>query len=79
LGELFLPLEGHIDRAAETVRLTAEKEKINAEILKVKQKLENPGFTQKVPASVLQEHQQRLVDWQNKLAHVQAAVDALNG
>jgi valyl-tRNA synthetase len=47
--------------------------------LKVKQKLENPGFTQKVPASVLQEHQQRLVDWQNKLAHVQAAVDALNG
>jgi valyl-tRNA synthetase len=79
LGELFLPLEGHIDRAAETIRLTAEKEKINAEILKVKQKLENPGFTQKVPASVLQEHQQRLVDWQNKLAYVQAALDALNG
>ncbi len=79
LGELFLPLEGHIDRAAETVRLTAEKEKINAEILKVKQKLENPGFTQKVPSSVLQEHQQRLLDWQNKLAHAQAALEALNG
>ena len=79
LGELFLPLEGHIDRETEIVRLTKEKEKIAAEILKVQQKLENPNFTQKVPASVLQEHQQRLVEWQNKLAHVQAALDALQG
>jgi valyl-tRNA synthetase len=77
LGELFLPLEGHIDPAAEIARLTAEKQKIEAEILKVQQKLANPGFTQKVPASVLQEHQQRLADWQSKLAHVQAALDAL--
>ncbi len=79
LGELFLPLEGHIDRAAETVRLTKEKEKIAAEIAKVQQKLANPGFTQKVPVSVLQEHQQREMEWQKKLAHVQAALDALQG
>jgi valyl-tRNA synthetase len=78
-GELFLPLEGHIDKAAEVIRLTKEKEKIAAEILKVQQKLENPSFAQKVPASVLQEHQQRLVEWQGKLAHVQAALDALQG
>jgi valyl-tRNA synthetase len=77
LGELFLPLEGHIDRAAETARLTKEKEKIESEILKVEQKLANPSFTQKVPVAVLQEHQQRLVEWQNKLAHVKAALDAL--
>jgi valyl-tRNA synthetase len=79
LGELFLPLEGHIDRDAEIARLTKEKEKATIEITKVQQKLENPNFTQKVPASVLQEHQQRLVEWQNKLAHVQAALDALQG
>lgn len=77
LGELFLPLAGHIDRDAESARLTREKEKIAAEIAKVEQKLANPGFTQKVPAAVLQEHQQRLVEWQNKLAHVQTALDAL--
>jgi valyl-tRNA synthetase len=77
LGELFLPLEGHIDRAAETARLTKEKEKIESEILKVEQKLANPSFTQKVPVAVLQEHQQRLVEWQNKLAHAKAALDAL--
>jgi valyl-tRNA synthetase len=77
MGELFLPLEGLVDVAAEKARLTKEKEKIEAEIVKVEQKLSNPAFTQKVPANVLQEHQQRLVDWQNKLAHVKAALEAL--
>jgi valyl-tRNA synthetase len=79
MGELFLPLEGLIDVAAEKVRLTKEKEKIEAEITKVMQKLANPAFTQKVPPAVLREHEQRLVDWQAKLEHVKAALDALNG
>ena len=79
LGELYLPLEGLIDVAAENVRLTKEMEKIQAEIVKVEQKLANPNFSQKVPPAVLQEHQQRLADWQAKLAHVKNALDALNG
>lgn len=78
-GELFLPLEGLIDVAAEKVRLSKELEKITTEITKVEQKLANPAFTQKVPANVLQEHQQRLTDWQGKLAHVKAALEALAG
>lgn len=78
-GELFLPLEGHIDPAAETARFTKELEKITTEIAKVEQKLANPAFAQKVPAAVLQEHQQRLVEWQGKLAHVKAALEALAG
>ncbi len=77
LGELFLPLEGHIDPVAEKGRLAKEIEKIQAEIAKVEQKLANPNFTQKVPVTVLQEHQQRLKDWQAKLAHTQSMLDAL--
>ena len=77
LGELFLPLEGHIDPAAEKIRLTKEVEKIQGEIVKVEQKLGNPNFTQKVPPAVLAEHQQRLKDWQVKLAHTQALLDEL--
>ena len=77
LGELFLPLEGHIDPAAEKVRLVKEVEKIKVEIVKVEQKLANPNFAQKVPPAVLLEHQQRLADWQAKLAHAQALLDAL--
>jgi valyl-tRNA synthetase len=77
LGELFLPLEGLIDLAAERTRLEKERAKIVAEIETVTQKLANPNFTQKVPPKVLSEHQQRLADWQAKLAQVQAALDGL--
>jgi valyl-tRNA synthetase len=79
LGELFLPLEGLIDVEAEKARLTKELEKIESEISKVEQKLNNPAFTQKVPATVLEEHKQRLVEWQDKLAHTKAALEALKG
>jgi valyl-tRNA synthetase len=77
MGELFLPLEGLIDAAAEKVRLAKEIEKIKSEITKVEQKLANPNFTQKVPPAVLVEHHQRLADWQAKLAHTQTLLDAL--
>ena len=79
LGEIFLPLEGHVDPAAEIARLTKKKEEYLAEIAKVEQKLANPAFAQKVPASVLQEHQQRLTDWQAKLAQVIEALKAFEG
>jgi valyl-tRNA synthetase len=79
LGDLYLPLEGVIDVAAEKARLTKELEKINAEILKVEQKLNNPAFAQKVPVDVLREHQKRLADWQAKKQHVLAALAALEG
>jgi valyl-tRNA synthetase len=77
LGEIFLPLEGLIDLAAEKIRLTKEAEKIQSEIVKVEQKLANPNFTQKVPAKVLDEHKQRLADWQARLAQVKNALAAL--
>jgi len=79
LGELFLPLEGLIDVEAEKARLKKDLEKIESEISKVEQKLGNPAFTQKVPATVLEEHKQRLTEWQNKLSHAKAALDALKG
>jgi valyl-tRNA synthetase len=66
-GELYLPLEGAADLAAEKDRLQKEAAKVEAEILKVRQKLENPAFVQKVPPAVLEEHRKRLADWQSKL------------
>ncbi len=76
-GELFLPLEGLIDVEAEKARLKKEIEKCQAEIGKVEAKLNNPSFAQKVPANVLEDHKQRLVEWQDKLAHAQTALDGL--
>ena len=77
LGELFLPLEGLIDVEAEKARLTKEIAKTDAEIEKVFQKLNNPAFVQKVPSSVLEEHQKRLADWQSKREQLKNAIEAL--
>jgi valyl-tRNA synthetase len=77
LGELFLPTDGLIDMDAEKTRLKKELEKIESEIAKVEKKLANPNFTQKVPPQVLEEHRQRLADWQDKLAHAKSALGAL--
>ena len=77
LGELYLPLEGLVDVAAERARLKKELEKIEGEIAKVEQKLGNPNFTSKAPPAVLQEQQQRLQDWQTKRDRVKASLDSL--
>ena len=77
LGELYLPTEGLIDFAAERERLNKELEKVRGEIGKVQDKLNNPNFTQKVPAKVLEEHQQRLADWQGKEKHIIASLENL--
>ncbi|PAW72130.1 MAG: valine--tRNA ligase [Pedosphaera sp. Tous-C6FEB] len=77
LGELYLPLDGLVDTEAERTRLTKEVVKIEAEIAKVEQKLGNPSFAQKVPPAVLEEHRQRLADWQTKLTQTKGAIEAL--
>jgi valyl-tRNA synthetase len=79
LGTLYLPLAGLIDVEAEKARLTKELAKNQAEIEKVEQKLSNPAFTQKVPPAVLEEHKQRLIDWQSKRAQLQSAFASLDG
>ena len=79
LGTLFLPLEGLIDVEAEKARLVKELEKIAKEVEKVEKKLGNKGFVDRAPAEVVQEHQQRLVDWQQKLEHTRKSLDALGG
>jgi len=70
LGELFLPLEGLIDVAAELERSNKEITKVRAELEKVRAKLADPNFTGKVPAKVLDEHRQRESDWAEKLTRL---------
>ena len=77
-GKLFIPIAGLFDLEAEKARLTKELQKIEAEIVKVQAKLGNPDFARKVPPRVLQEHQQRLADWQSKRAQLQSALEGLN-
>ncbi len=78
MGELYLPLEGLIDVAAEKTRLTKEVSKADAEIAKVEQKLNNPAFVEKVPPHVLQEHQKRHADWMTKRDQAKQALESLD-
>ncbi|MGD0413667.1 MAG: class I tRNA ligase family protein, partial [Verrucomicrobiota bacterium] len=78
-GELYLPLQGAVDAAAEKERLKKEIAKAQAEIEKVNQKLANPAFVQKVPPAVLEEHRKRLADWQSKLEHLRQSLESLGG
>src|SRR5436190_17532201 len=75
MGELYMPVEGSADMKE---RLVKELEKVHAEIDKVQQKLNNPGFVQKVPPNVLLEHQKRLADWQAKKEQLQKAIEGLS-
>jgi valyl-tRNA synthetase len=77
LGELFLPLEGLVDVAAEQERLKKEIAKVEEELGKVRAKLADTNFTAKVPAKVLDEHRQRESTWAEKLVQLQKMQEAL--
>jgi valyl-tRNA synthetase len=77
-GKFYMPLAGLVDEQAEKARLAKELQKVEAEIQKVEAKLANPNFTDKAPPAVLQEHRQRLADWQAKRAQWRAALEGLD-
>ncbi len=79
LGDLFLPLAGLIDTVAEKARLTKALDKIQSEIEHINQRLNNPAFTAKAPPQVLDDHRNRLAEWQAKQKQTQAALEALAG
>ncbi|MCL5098771.1 MAG: class I tRNA ligase family protein, partial [Candidatus Omnitrophica bacterium] len=79
LGHLFLPTDGLIDVAAEQARLRKALERIQTEIQKAEQRLNNPAFTQKAPPNVLEEHRQRLAEWQAKQQQTLASLEHLTG
>jgi valyl-tRNA synthetase len=76
-GKFFIPLAGLVDAQAEKARLAKELQKVEAEIQKAEAKLANPNFADKAPPEVLQEHRQRLADWQAKRAQLRASLDEL--
>jgi valyl-tRNA synthetase len=78
MGQLFLPLDGLVDVAAEKERLGKEIAKIEQELTKVRAKLSNETFVKGAPAAVVDEHRQREHDWQEKLREIKRISDALS-
>ncbi len=69
-AEAFMPLGELIDIEKEIARLSAEEARLQNEIKRAEGKLNNPGFTDKAPAAVVQEEREKLNNYRDMLAAV---------
>ncbi|MEJ5242768.1 MAG: valine--tRNA ligase [Desulfomicrobiaceae bacterium] len=61
--ELFVPLSGVVDFAAEIARLTKELAKLEKELAAVTKKLANAAFRANAPAEVVAKEEAKAVEW----------------
>ncbi len=73
VGEMrvLIPLEGLIDKEAEIERLNKDINKLEINIKKTRNKLNNPSFKDKAPAAVVEKEQQRLDEQDQALRELQ--------
>jgi valyl-tRNA synthetase len=77
-GEVVaLPLAGVVDLASEKARLDKEIARERAEIAKVEAKLDNADFVARAPQEVIDEHQERLETFRERLVKLTAARERL--
>ena len=76
LGEIFLAVPA-ADKTGERARLDKEIAKIEVELRIVENKLKNKSFVDRAPASVVEEHRQRLKDFSVQLAKLRQAQEGL--
>ncbi|MGE7921801.1 valine--tRNA ligase [Viridibacillus arvi] len=76
-AELFLPLEGLIDVAAEIERLSHELEKWDKEVKRVQGKLNNERFVSKAPDDVVAAERAKEADYIEKYATVEKRINEL--
>ena len=76
-GEFFIPLEGHIDLAAERTRLEKELEYAQGFRDSVQKKLSNEKFAQNAKPEVLEKERQKLADAEAKIAALEQALKGL--
>jgi valyl-tRNA synthetase len=78
-GELNIPLEGLLDPVAEVTRLKKEIEKSEAFAVAIENKLANPAFADKAPASVIDGEKQKLATQRDIVAKNRKALQELEG
>jgi valyl-tRNA synthetase len=72
-----LPLEGVVDLAAETDRLTREGAKLDAEVAKIDAKLGKPDFIARAPEEVVEEQRERRAEALARRAKIDEALARL--
>jgi valyl-tRNA synthetase len=77
-GEILVPLDELVDKAAEIERLNKEKKRLEGEVMRVEKKLANQGFVSKAPAAVVEEERQKGERYKEMLSTVTARLEALS-
>ena len=65
--EVYVPLAGLMDLAAERRRLQKERDELHGHIERLIGKLANEGFLAKAPAAVVEQERTRLAEMQERL------------
>ncbi len=58
-AQIYMPQADLIDKEKEIARLTAEKNRLTDEIMRVEKKLSNEGFIKKAPSEVIQQEKEK--------------------
>ncbi|MGB1848881.1 MAG: valine--tRNA ligase [Litorivicinaceae bacterium] len=75
--EVHVPIAGLIDVEAEVTRLEKQVKKLEGDIRGLGGKLNNPGFTNKAPADVVERERGRLAEAEAQLAKITVAIHEL--
>jgi valyl-tRNA synthetase len=75
--EIYLPLGGLIDIDAEINRLSKEITKTNQELSHTESKLNNPSFTDKAPAEVIDKEKSKQIEFSEKIMKLTANLELL--
>ncbi len=80
LGEmrLLVPMKGLIDVEAERARLLKQRDKVEVELKRSTSKLGNEKFVNNAPAEVVRQEEQRVVEFERTIAHLNEQLEKLN-
>ena len=76
-GDILVPLDELVDKAAEIERLEKEKKRLEGEVMRVEKKLANQGFVSKAPAAVVEEERAKGEKYREMLDTVIARLESL--
>jgi valyl-tRNA synthetase len=76
--EIFVPLEGLIDKKAEATRLQKELTKLQEELTVLEQRLANPGYRDKAPVAVVTKAEQRVAELQEHQQKLKTQLQKMN-
>ena len=76
-AEVFIPLGDLVDFEKEIARLQKERDNVAGEIARSEGKLNNPGFTAKAPAKLVESEKEKLQVNRDKLSKLDSRIEEL--